>query len=116
MVISIVGIHHDPTLYPEPDAFKPERFIERKYSVYEFLPYGGGHRRCPGAVLADYELRIAVAEIVQRWDFEPAAVDYDIRQDLTMGPKYGVRVRIKARQQAGRAVTHSAVRGASVPV
>ena len=116
LVISIVGIHHDPTLYPEPDAFKPERFIERKYSVYEFLPYGGGHRRCPGAVLADYELRIAVAEIVQRWDFEPAAVDYDIRQDLTMGPKYGVRVRIKARQQAGRAVTHSAVRGASVPV
>ena len=116
LVISIVGIHHDPAIYPEPDAFKPERFMERKYSVHEFLPYGGGHRRCLGAVLADYELRIAVAEIVRRWDFEPAAEDYDIRHDLAMGPKYGVRVSIKGRRQAHQCVRHSAAHGGFVHV
>jgi len=109
LVISIVGIHHDPALYPEPDAFKPERFVERNYGVHEFLPFGGGHRRCLGAVLAEYELRIAVAEMVRRWDFESAAVDYDIRHDLAMGPKYGVRLRIKARRRSGMTTNFSEV-------
>lgn len=95
LVVSIVGIHHDPELYPEPDEFRPERFIERNYSVYEFLPFGGGHRRCLGAVLGEYELRCAVAEIVLGWDFEPAMKEREIRHNLAMGPKYGVHLRVK---------------------
>jgi cytochrome P450 len=101
LVISIVCIHHDPALFPEPNEFIPERFIERAYSVYEFLPFGGGHRRCLGAGLAEYTMRIALAEMVLHWDFEAAAVDRDIRHDLAMGPKYGVPLRIKARRQPG---------------
>jgi cytochrome P450 family 110 len=92
-----VGIHHDPATYPEPDRFRPERFLERKYSIFEFLPFGGGHRRCLGAGLAEYTLRIAIAEIVTHWEFETAAEDRDIRHDLAMGPKYGVPLRIKGR-------------------
>jgi len=98
LVISIVGIHHNPELYPEPERFIPERFIERTYDSFEFLPFGGGHRRCMGAGLAEYTMRIALAEIASNWEFETSAVDQDVRKGLTMGPKNGVLLRIKSRR------------------
>ena len=98
LVISIVAIHHDPNIYPEPSLFKPERFVERKYNVFEFLPFGGGHRRCLGAGLAEYSMRIALAEIVTHWEFEPVGVDYDTRRNIAMGPKHGIKLRIQARR------------------
>jgi cytochrome P450 family 110 len=98
LVVSIVSIHHNPATYPEPDRFHPERFIERKYGIYEFLPFGGGHRRCMGAGLAEYSIRLALAEAVLHWDFETAGVDRDIRHDLAMGPKYGIPLHIKGRR------------------
>ncbi len=98
MVVSIVGIHHDPAIYPEPDRFDPERFMEHKYSNYEFLPVGGGHRRCLGSGLAEYTMHIVLADIAMRWDVETAAVDRDVRRDLAMGPKHGVRLRIVRRR------------------
>jgi cytochrome P450 len=99
LVMSIVGIHHDPATYPEPERFRPERFIERTFSKTEFMPFGGGHRRCLGAGLAEYTLRIGVAEAVKRWQFEAAGVDRDTRHDLAMGPRYGVPLRISGRRQ-----------------
>jgi cytochrome P450 len=98
LVVSIVSIHHDPNTYPEPDMFRPERFLERKYNIYEFLPFGGGHRRCMGAGLAEYTIRLSLAEAVTHWDFETTGVDKDIRHDLAMGPKYGVPLRIIGRR------------------
>lgn len=94
LIVSILGIHHDPELYPEPDRFNPERFLERTYSRSEFLPFGGAHRRCLGAALSEYETRIALAEIVLRWDFEVTRVDRDVRHGVPMGPKHGVPLRI----------------------
>jgi cytochrome P450 len=99
LVMSIVGIHHDPATYPDPDSFRPERFLERTFSKTEFMPFGGGHRRCLGAGLAEYTLRIGVAEAVQ-WEFEPTITDRDTRHDLAMGPKYGIKLRIVGRRQA----------------
>jgi len=110
VVISITAIHHDPELYPEPNRFRPERFIERTYSHSEFLPFGGAHRRCIGAALSEYETRISLAEMVLGWDFETAAVDRDVRHDVALGPKYGVPMRIQARRQP-RAGANSIVRG-----
>jgi cytochrome P450 family 110 len=99
LVISIVSIHHDPEIYPEPDKFIPERFMEHTYDRYEFLPFGGAHRRCLGAALSEYETRIALAEIVLRWEFEPTVVERDTRHDVAMGPKYGVPLRILGRRK-----------------
>jgi cytochrome P450 len=97
--IGIGAIHQDPSLYPEPYAFRPERFLERKYAAFEFLPFGGGHRRCLGAHLSDYEMRVVLATIVTIWEFEPAAPDSDIRHNIGTGPKHGVRLRLKGRRQ-----------------
>jgi cytochrome P450 len=104
LVISIVGIHHNPAIYPEPDRFLPERFIERTYSIFEFLPFGGGHRRCLGAGLAEYSMRIALAEIAQHWEFESASVDRDIRHDIAMGPRRGVPLHILERRNQQKMV------------
>ena len=100
VAISVMAIHHDPELYPEPDEFLPDRFMQKTYSPFEFLPFGGGHRRCLGAGLSDYEMRIALAEIIMHWDFESAAIEREIRHDIAMGPRNGVRLRIKARRNA----------------
>ncbi len=100
LIISISAIHHDPSIYPEPNRFMPERFIERAYSRSEFMPFGGAHRRCIGAALSEYETRISLAEMVLRWDFETAGTDRDVRHDVAMGPKYGVPLRIKARRKS----------------
>jgi cytochrome P450 len=98
VAVSIMAIHHDPNLYPEPDQYIPDRFIERNYSPFEFLPFGGGHRRCLGSGLSDFEMRIALAEIVIHWEFEPSMVEREIRHDIAMGPKNGVPLHIKSRR------------------
>ena len=98
VVISITAIHHDPEIYSEPYRFIPERFIGRTYSRSEFLPFGGAHRRCIGAALSEYETRISLAEMVLNWDFETVGTDRDVRHDVALGPKHGVRLRIKAKR------------------
>ncbi|WP_433523685.1 cytochrome P450 [Nocardia pseudovaccinii] len=66
MGIALPLLHSDPAVWTDPQLFRPERFIERKYRPYEFAPFGGGHRRCVGASLADYELRLVLATILGR--------------------------------------------------
>ncbi|TLF78616.1 cytochrome P450 [Nocardia cyriacigeorgica] len=66
MGVAVPLLHSDPAVWAEPDRFRPERFLDRRYTPFEFAPFGGGHRRCVGAALADTELRIALATIVGR--------------------------------------------------
>ncbi|MCA1994592.1 MAG: cytochrome P450, partial [Coleofasciculus sp. S288] len=60
--------HHREDLYPEPKTFKPERFLERQFSPYEFLPFGGGSRSCIGMALAQYEMKLVLATILSRYE------------------------------------------------
>jgi cytochrome P450 len=60
-------VHHREDLYPDPECFKPERFLSRTYSSFEFLPFGGGTRRCPGSSFAIYAIKQALAMIVPRY-------------------------------------------------
>ena len=98
VVVLTMAIHDDPGLYPQPRQFQPDRFLERSYTATEFLPFGGGHRRCLGAALSDYEMRLTLAEILTHWEFEPAVVEQNVRHDIAMGPKYGVPLRILTRR------------------
>jgi cytochrome P450 len=59
--------HHREDLYPESNQFKPERFIERQFSPYEYLPFGGGNRRCLGLALAQLELKLVLATILSNY-------------------------------------------------
>jgi cytochrome P450 family 110 len=84
--------HHREDLYPEPKQFKPERFLERQYSTYEFLPFGGGNRRCIGYALALLEMKLILAKILTEWDLSLIS-DRTIlpkRRGATIAPDNGV--------------------------
>jgi cytochrome P450 len=96
VAVMIASILRDSRVFEQPDTFRPERFLEKKFGAAEFLPFGGGARRCLGAAFAQAELAIALAEIVSRWELELATATPEraIRRNVTMGPKDGVRVRV----------------------
>jgi cytochrome P450 len=95
---SFVLAHHDAARFPEPEAYRPERFLGKSYGPFEYLPFGGGHRRCIGAAFADMELRIVIATLLGAFDltlltpFEAPP----LRRNLTMAPRGGVPVRVAA--------------------
>lgn len=59
--------HQRQDLYPEPKQFKPERFLERQFSPYEYLPFGGGSRRCIGMAFAQFEMKVVLATVLLRF-------------------------------------------------
>lgn len=64
--IALPLLHSHPDVWERPDRFDPERFVGRRYSPFEFAPYGGAHRRCIGFALAEYEMPIVLATILSR--------------------------------------------------
>lgn len=94
-------LHSRPELYPEPERFWPERFLERKYSPFEYIPFGGGARRCLGAAFAMYELKVVVATILRGHRLrllstEPVA---HARRALSLGPRGGIAMVVKERRR-----------------
>ena len=63
--INIVALHRRPDLYPDPDRFSPERFLGRDYDPFEYVPFGGGSRRCLGASFAVYEMKLVLATVLR---------------------------------------------------
>lgn len=84
--------HHREDLYPESDQFRPERFLERQFSPYEFLPFGGGTRRCIGEALALFEMKLIVAKILSRYELALADSQPELprRRGVTLAPARGV--------------------------
>jgi cytochrome P450 family 135 len=86
--------HTRPDRYPEPYAFRPERFLDHAPATSAWLPFGGGVRRCIGAAFAEMEMRVALAEILRRrtlWPASPAA-ERVARRNVTFSPRTGTRV------------------------
>lgn len=106
--VSIVALHRDEALYPEPERFVPERFLERRFAPWEFIPFGGGQRRCLGAAFAEAELGLALAVLAREWDLvlDERRPERRVRRGITMGPAHGVRVRpLGRRSRADRPST-----------
>ena len=92
---AITLMHFDPTIYPEPERFDPERFLESgKSSTYTWIPFGGGRRRCIGAAFASFEMRIALRTILARTRLRAdRARDEKVRNHhITLVPEHGARV------------------------
>jgi cytochrome P450 len=86
--------HTRPDRYPEPYAFRPERFLGDAPSTYAWIPFGGGVRRCLGAAFAEMEMRVALGEILRRRALRPAAsaAERVARRNVTFSPANGTRV------------------------
>ncbi len=87
-------VHRRPDLYPEPEQFKPARFLERQFSPYEYFPFGGSNRRCIGAAFALYEMKLVLATILSRYQLELREQKpvMPTRRGLTIAPKGGVKM------------------------
>lgn len=96
-------VHTRPDLYPDPHAFRPERFLERTFKPHEFLPFGGGVRRCLGAGFATVEGRVVVGTILRSFAVESLAEEVPQRRNATVGVRNGVRLRVRRRAAAGAA-------------
>lgn len=100
IAMSILLLHHREDLYPDPFAFRPERWDGHKPGTYEWIPFGGGIRRCLGAALAMAEQRIVLGEMARRLDIEAveAEPEHAKHRNVTMIPSQGAKVIVRAKR------------------
>ena len=87
--------HRDPDIYEQPEKWIPERFLDRKFTPFEFYPFGGGNRRCIGAAFASFEAKVVLGTILTSYRFQlldnrPLSVE---RRHVTLMPQGGVRMK-----------------------
>jgi cytochrome P450 family 110 len=96
IIPSIYLAHHRAQVYPKPQQFKPERFLERQFSLYEYFPFGGGDRRCIGSAFALFEMKLVLFQLLSNWDL--ALVNSKpirpTRRGLTVAPSDRLRLQI----------------------
>lgn len=101
VTISPYLTHHHQDSYSEPKKFKPERFLEQQFSFYEFMPFGGGARRCIAEALAQMEMKLVLATLLSQ--YELALADQrpvkPQRRNTFLIPTGGVKMVLKGKRQ-----------------
>ncbi|WP_044291023.1 cytochrome P450 [Rivularia sp. PCC 7116] len=94
IIPSIYLAHYREEVYSQPQQFKPERFLERQFSPYEFFPFGGGNRRCIGLAFAMHEMKLVLATILSQ--YEVSRIDKrplkPVRRGLTLATPAGMKM------------------------
>lgn len=93
-MVSIPLVHYREDLYPNPQEFQPERFLHHQYSPAEYIPFGGGNRRCLGYALALLEIKIVLATVLNKYKFalsetKPVKIQ---RRGFGLSPAGGVKM------------------------
>jgi cytochrome P450 family 135 len=90
---SIYLVHRRPEIYPEPERFRPERFLEQPAGTYTWIPFGGGVRRCLGGAFAEFEMSVVLRELVARRKLRPIGEpEHSVRSTITNVPSRGAEV------------------------
>jgi cytochrome P450 len=107
----------DPNVYPEPEEFRPERFVGVQPDPYSWLPFGGGVRRCVGAAFAVYEMKLVLGAILAAYDLTLAQGPARItRRAITFWPEHGTRIRVEKRYPSVPRTKSAAASASSAPV
>ncbi len=95
-------LHHDAAIYPDPYAFKPERFLEQAPGTYTWIPFGGGRRRCLGASFALLEMKLVLRAVLESCEMRPAGKKPEVtrRRGITFSPSGGSNVILSRRTPA----------------
>lgn len=99
VAVATTLLHTNPAVWSEPARFSPERFLSKKYTPFEYAPFGGGVRRCIGAAFAAYQMRVVLGTILALVRFRPheGRVPSRVLSNITMAPRGAVRLRVEAR-------------------
>lgn len=95
-------VQHDPEIYPEPYAFRPERFLEEDPGTYTWTPFGGGRRRCLGASFAMLEMNIVLKSVLSRLELRSVGdgrLEAHRRRMITVVPDRGGQVELTQREK-----------------
>jgi cytochrome P450 len=71
LVVTTYLLHHNPAVYPDPYAFRPERFLERPPDLFSWTPFGGGRRKCLGKAIGENEIKYVMREVLARYELHP---------------------------------------------
>lgn len=87
-------VHQRPDLYPAPEQFRPERFLEKKYAAHEWFPFGGGTRTCVGMTFAMQEMKMVLATMFAQVRLArlPGSYSVPIRRGISLAPHDGARM------------------------
>jgi cytochrome P450 len=98
-------IHHDPAIYPDPYAFRTERFLDEPPGTYTWIPFGGGRRRCLGASFAQLEMKIVLRTVLAASDLDigEGRAERSRRRSITLSPRGGATTVLIARERTGAA-------------
>jgi cytochrome P450 len=94
VVPSIYLVHRRPDVYPEPERFRPERFLDAPPGTYTWIPFGGGVRRCLGGAFAQFEMEVVLAELAAAAAIGPARRKPErvYRRAITETPRHDAEV------------------------
>jgi cytochrome P450 len=98
-VLPAIGlVQRDPKLFPDPDGFRPERFLDADAPGYSWIPFGGGRRRCLGAAFASFEMKTVLRAVLECAELEPVGkkLEGERMRHITVVPARGSRVRVSA--------------------
>lgn len=93
-------VHRREDLYPEPETFRPERFLERRYAAHEWFPFGGGNRMCLGMAFALYEMKVALSTLLTtvRLMRSPGSHSRPVRRGIVLAPHDGMQLVLDERR------------------
>jgi cytochrome P450 len=115
---AIAAVHARPDLYPAPDEFRPERFLNGTAESYAWIPFGGGVRRCIGASFAQVEMRVVLREVLRRVRLRAPSMRPERAQvrHVTVVPARGCRVVVEERLAAADEPSAPSTAAAPAPV